>query len=179
MFQPEEPEKQLRPALHLFMCFLLLLLFFILFCFVFLPLFPHSSVGKETACNAGDLRSIPGLGRSLGEGKGYLLQYSGLENSTNCIVHGVANNGTRLSDSLPLSLFSMWDLSSPSRDWPPAVVARSLNHWTTREVPALHFHRGETEAPRGKVGHNSPFCPLSGMWYMILVLHTFLSDDSL
>ena len=42
--------------------------------------FPHSSVGKESACNAGDPGSIPGLGRYPGEGKGYLLQYSGLEN---------------------------------------------------------------------------------------------------
>ena len=39
------------------------------------------SAGEETACNAGDLDSIPGLGRSSGEGKGYPLQYSGLENS--------------------------------------------------------------------------------------------------
>ena len=43
--------------------------------------FPHSSVGKESACNAGDPGSIPGLGRSPGEGKGYSLQSSGLENS--------------------------------------------------------------------------------------------------
>ena len=43
--------------------------------------FPHSSIGKESACNVGDLGSIPGLGRSPGEGKGYPLQYSGLENS--------------------------------------------------------------------------------------------------
>ena len=42
--------------------------------------FPHSSVGQESACNAGDLGLIPGLGRSTGEGKGYPLQYSGLEN---------------------------------------------------------------------------------------------------
>ena len=42
--------------------------------------FLYSSAGKESACNSGDLGSIPGLGRSLGEGKGYLLQYSGLEN---------------------------------------------------------------------------------------------------
>ena len=41
----------------------------------------RSSAGKESACNAGDLGSIPGLGRSPGEGKGYPLQYSGLENS--------------------------------------------------------------------------------------------------
>ena len=43
--------------------------------------FPCGSVGKESACNMGDLGSIPGLGRSPGEGKGYLLRYSGLENS--------------------------------------------------------------------------------------------------
>ena len=56
--------------------------------------FPDSSVGKESACNAGDLGSIPGLGRSPGEGKDYPLQYSGLENSVDCIVHGVAKLDT-------------------------------------------------------------------------------------
>ena len=56
------------------------------------------SDGKESACNAGDLGLIPGLGRSPGEGKGYPLQYSGLENSTDCIVHGVAKGQARLSD---------------------------------------------------------------------------------
>ena len=45
----------------------------------------------------GDLGSIPGLGRSPGEGKGYPLQYSGLENSIDCIAHGVAKSRTRLS----------------------------------------------------------------------------------
>ena len=55
------------------------------------------SAGKETTCNAGDLGSIPGLERSPGEGKGYPFQYSGLENSMDCIVHGVANNRTQLS----------------------------------------------------------------------------------
>ena len=59
--------------------------------------FPGSSAGKESACNAGDLGLIPGLGRSSGEGKGCPLQYSGLENSTDCIVHGVAESRTRLS----------------------------------------------------------------------------------
>ena len=43
--------------------------------------FPSGSAGKESACNVGDLGSIPGLGRSPGEGKGYPLQYAGLENS--------------------------------------------------------------------------------------------------
>ena len=100
--------------------------------------FPDSSVGKESACNAGDPHSSPGSGRSaeegigyplrycwaslvaqliknppamqetwvqslgwedpLEKGKGYPLQYSGLENSMNCIVHGVAKSQTRLSD---------------------------------------------------------------------------------
>ena len=60
--------------------------------------FPFGLAGKQSACNAGDPGSIPGLGRSLGEGKGYLLQYSGLENPMDCIVHGVAKNQTQLSD---------------------------------------------------------------------------------
>ena len=54
--------------------------------------FPGGSAGKESACNAGDLGSILGLGRSPREGKGYPLQYSGLENSMDCKVHGFANN---------------------------------------------------------------------------------------
>ena len=64
--------------------------------------FPCSSAGEESACNAGDLVSIPGLGRSPGEGKGYPLQYSGLENSMDHIVHGVAKSWTRLGDFHPL-----------------------------------------------------------------------------
>ena len=60
--------------------------------------FPGGSAGKESACNAGGLGLIPGLGRSPGEGKGNPLQYSGLKNSMDCIVHGVAKNWTWLSD---------------------------------------------------------------------------------
>ena len=52
--------------------------------------FPGGSTDKESTCNVGDLGSIPELGRSTGEGKGYPLQYSGLENSMDCIVHGRA-----------------------------------------------------------------------------------------
>ena len=58
------------------------------------PPFPDSSVGKESTCNAGDPSLIPGSGRSPGEGKGYPLQYSGLENSMACIVHGVTKSQT-------------------------------------------------------------------------------------
>ena len=60
--------------------------------------FPGGSAGKESACSVGNPRSVPGLGRSPGEGKGYPLQYSGLENSTDCIVHGVTKSQTGLSD---------------------------------------------------------------------------------
>ena len=60
--------------------------------------FPCGSAGEEAACKAEDLGSIPGLGRSPEEGKGYPLQCSGLENSIDCIVHGVAKSRTQLSD---------------------------------------------------------------------------------
>ena len=60
--------------------------------------FSDGSAGKESTCNAGDLDSIPGLGRSPGEGKGYPLQYSGLENSMDYIAHRVTRSWTRLSD---------------------------------------------------------------------------------
>ena len=60
--------------------------------------FPGGSAGKESTCNVGDLCLIPGLGRCPGEGKGYQLQYSGLENSMGCIVHGVVKSWTQLSN---------------------------------------------------------------------------------
>ena len=56
--------------------------------------FPGGSAGKESACNLGDLGSIPGLGRSPEEGNGYPLQYSGLKNSMDCIGHGIAKSQT-------------------------------------------------------------------------------------
>ena len=60
--------------------------------------FPGGSDDKESACKVGDLDSIPELGRSPGEGNGYLLQHSGLENSVDCTVHGVPKSQTGLSD---------------------------------------------------------------------------------
>ena len=80
--------------------------FFIVFFFLLLRLDTFNSficklwgsAGKESACNAGDLGSIPGLGRSPGEGKDYPLQYSDLENSMDCIVHGDAKRGKQLSN---------------------------------------------------------------------------------
>ena len=81
----------------------LLFILYFSFRFIFLKIFlftlkgygfPCGSAGKESACNVGDLGSIPGLGRSPGEGKRYPLQYSGLENAMDCIVHGVAKSWT-------------------------------------------------------------------------------------
>ena len=69
--------------------------------------FPCGSAGKESSCNVGDLSLIPGLGRSPGEGKSYPLQYSGLENSMDYIVHRVAKSQTRLSNFHFYSCFTM------------------------------------------------------------------------
>ena len=73
---------------------------------------PCCSVGKESTCNAGDLDSIPGLGRSPAERTGYPLQYSGLENSMVCIVLGVAKSQMWLSDFHSLTCpFWVFDLT--------------------------------------------------------------------
>ena len=60
--------------------------------------FPCGSGGKKSICNTGDLGLIPGLGRSPEDRKGYPLQYSGLENPMDSLVHGVEKSQTRLSD---------------------------------------------------------------------------------
>ena len=74
---------------------------------------PAIYLGKASACNAGDLGSIPGLGRSPGEGNGNPLQYSWLENSMDrgawwATIHGVAKSRTRLSDFT----FKLWSRAS-------------------------------------------------------------------
>ena len=82
--------------------------------------FPCDLGGKESACNAGDLGSIHGLGRSPGEGKGYPLQYSGLENSMDCIVQGVTKSLTRLSDFhffIDTCFDSLTAASAPENDY--------------------------------------------------------------
>ena len=86
--------------------------------------FPCGSAGKESACTVGDLLcSIPGLGRSPGEGKGYPLQYSGLENSMDGTVHEVTKSRTRLSDFR----FTPWKESYDQR----APAAKSLQSCLT------------------------------------------------
>ena len=80
--------------------------------------FPHASDGKESACNAGDLGSIPGLGRSPGEGNGYPLQYSCPENSTDRgawwpTVHGVAKCQTKYLWGVFIQKLSDWESNCP------------------------------------------------------------------
>ena len=77
--------------------------------------FPGGSAGKESTCNVGNLSSIPGLGGHPGEGTAYPLQYSGLENSMDCMVHEVAKSWTRLGDFHCLSIRNIfW-----RRKWQP------------------------------------------------------------
>ena len=92
--------------------------------------FPDNSVGKESTCNEGDLGSIPGLGRSPGEGKGYPLQDSGLENSMDCIVLGVTKNQTWLSDFHFVNKFS----SLLGKDEIQFKQVNNLNLMITEEV---------------------------------------------
>ena len=127
------------------------------------------SAGKESTCNAGELSSIPGLGRSPGKGKGYPLQYSGLEKSMDCIVHAVAKSQTRLRDfhftiekphknilSMTGRRFSQ-RINTSANAWrmdrgnivsvseSRSVVANSATSWiVTRQAPlSLQFSRQE------------------------------------
>ena len=93
--------------------------------------FPCGSAGKESACNAGDLSSIPGLGRSPGEEKGYPLQYSGLENSMDHIVHGVVKSQTQLSD---------FHITSHITNLSVVRVSEDSARGTPLEVQWLGFH---------------------------------------
>ena len=94
--------------------------------------FPYSSADKESACSAGDPGSIPGLGRSPGEGKGCPLQYSGLENSMDRIVHGPYSPwGRKESDRTEqLSLSPTW---TRHRNLQP-IVSNQIQQCTKRNT---------------------------------------------
>ena len=102
--------------------------------------FPGGSAGKESTCNEGDLGSIPGLGRSPGEGKGYPLLYSGLENSRDYTVHGISKSWTQLSD---FHLLSLSDCSLPGS------TAHGISQARIVEWIAIAFSRGSS-GPRVK-----------------------------
>ena len=108
--------------------------------------FPCGSADKESTCNEGDLSSIPGLGRSPGEGKGYPLQYYGLENSRDCIVHGVIKSGTlfatftfKMGLTLLLSHFSHVRLCVTIDGSPPGSPVPGILQARTLEWVAISF----------------------------------------
>ena len=106
--------------------------------------FPCSSVAKESACNAGDLGLLPELGRSPEEGKGYPLQYSGLENPTDCIVHGVTKSQTRLRNFHFHFLFLLAVLWNSAFSWvylslSPLLVASLLSSAICKASSDNHF----------------------------------------
>ena len=106
---------------------------------MFIQGFPCGSVGKESTCNVGDLGSIPGLGRFPEEGNGYPLQYSGLENSMGCIVHGVAKSRTRLSDFHFTSQLYGFNLKSLKYGY-ARVYTLSNAEYPSRNSVKLSFH---------------------------------------
>ena len=120
--------------------------------------FPYSSIGNESACNAGDLGSISGLGRSPAEGKGYPLQYSGLENSMNSIVHEITKSRTWLL-LLQLSHFSRVHLCDPIDSSPPGSAVPGILQARTLEWVAISF----SNAWKWKVKVKS----LSGVWLLV------------
>ena len=118
----------------------------ILICHMYMG-FPGSSAGKESACNTGDLGLIPGLGRSSGEEKGYPLQYSGLENPMDCIVHEVTKNGTQLSDFQEMQVQSLGQADSLAEE---NVTHSSILAWRIlwREEPD-RLHTTESQSQTG------------------------------
>ena len=129
--------------------------FFFLICCFRSGSFPGGSFSKESTCNVGDLGLIPGLGRSPGEGTRYPLQSSGLENSMDCIVHGVAKRQTRLSRFH----FTRRDKESicqcRRRGFDPWV--REIP-WRRKWQPVSVFLSGESHRQRSLVGCNPWNC---------------------
>jgi len=104
--------------------------------------FPCGWAGKESACNAGDLSSISGLGRSPGEGKGSPLQYSGLENSMDYIVHELQ----RVRHDWGTFTFTFW-LQVRSHTPPqPVALARRWAYWSA--APLEQEREWETVIPQ-------------------------------
>ena len=97
-----------------------------------------SLVGKESACNAGDASSIPESGRSTGERIGYPLQYSGLENSLNCIVHGVSKSRKDRTERLSLT-------SPPLEGTNKILHAQNLTCTKTQEKGAVTTQKTEPD----------------------------------
>ena len=114
------------------------------------PCFPCGSAGEESACNAGHLGSIPGLGRSPGEGKGYPLQYSGLENSMNSMgLQTVGHDWTTFTSTVPLRMgvltcFSCVWICDPMNCSPPGFSIHGPLKARLLEWVSMLFSRGSS-----------------------------------
>ena len=110
---------------------------------------------KESACSVGDLGLIPGLGRSPAEAKGYPLPYPGLENSMDCIVHGVAKSRTWLSDFRFPNIQSLYSNTFPHTHW----ASRSQFSSDSRSTRWPSPHRVKSQSLRvthiSRVDHKS------------------------
>ena len=123
--------------------------------------FPCGSAGKESTCNAGDLGLIPGLGRPPEEGKGYPLQYPSLENSMDCLVHGVAKSQIRLNN-FHLTLYRYWKtmyMLVGSMTLKETQIIQALNFWFCHS----HFSIDKGKNNWGRVVGAHLFS-----WYFIL-----------
>ena len=117
------------------------------------------SAGKESAHNAGDMDLIPGLGRYPGEGKGYPLQYSGLENSMDCIVREVAESDT--TERLSLTPLTPVILTHPNI-WEPQFSALNSPSLPTEHPFSTFPEKNKTKANENKNPEvNEP--PMSGI----------------
>ena len=137
--------------------------------------FPCGSAGKESTCNVGDLGSIPGLGRSPGEEKGYPLQYSGLENSMNHMAHGVTKSQTWLNDFdfhfhhkwyHTVFAHSVWLISfsiMPSRSFHVVTTGKISFFLMVEQYSFMCVHSGSSEAEQEMIqnwGFNSEMIQL-------------------
>ena len=128
---------------------------------------PGGSAGKESTCNVGDPGLIPGLGRSPGEGNGCPLQYFGLENSMDCIVHGVAKSQTHdwatllklclvsiLFTSLTVALATISLCFLLCKLHSPLLLTANCSHL----IPASYHHQRHHEAQTGAECSITSYC---------------------
>ena len=118
--------------------------------FIYCKGFPRSSVGKKSACNAGNPGLIAGLGRSAGEGKCYPLQYSGLENSTDYTGHGVTRvRHNWVTFAFPGGLDSKESACREGDTGSVPGLGRSPGEGNTTHSSILAWRMPRTEKPGG------------------------------
>ena len=132
--------------------------------------FPCGSAGRESSCSAGDLASVSELGRSHGEGKGYPLQYSGLEKSMDCIGHGEAESDTAEWLSLSKSdykgpeseLFGSPSILMSLQKFWVALTDGCLKGWMVLAAVCRQEYKGSASNETGEV----VFCHCNLTWFL-------------